>query len=441
MPKTVYQELFAELLKGDLSSTFRKAGFKRKGNNFFRECPGAWQVINFQNFPWNTATRGEFVINIGIDLKSPGKKQRSRFPPAAECELCSRCGGYVGRDLRCEISDDADVARIRENLIVFLRMEVFPFLKMFSSEDRIIHSLREDICYGNKIYSDQILLPHLLRFCKKHGEIELGLRVIDDYQFSFNFNDDQSELAQKQVEWLEFLKKNLKGEDSVAEVRARNEREKRYCTADPKAEIIELVDWMNLVEENSNSSESLGWKAYVEAGKLADKGYVPVIKELILLEKKAGRKQSLYTILGILGRNLQSSAIASYLIERLPMETNKYVLQYMLIGITTIPKDSGVDMKAVIDLTEDKRWQVGLTAIEALNKAGDPAVEGKLIEICSSERNRYDITAAMRNLNLIGTPRAIPTLETLLKSRSRNIRGVAEAAIDAIRNRESDGKT
>jgi hypothetical protein len=46
MPKTVYQELFAELLKGDLSSTFRKAGFKRKGNNFFRECPGAWQVIN-----------------------------------------------------------------------------------------------------------------------------------------------------------------------------------------------------------------------------------------------------------------------------------------------------------------------------------------------------------------------------------------------------------
>jgi HEAT repeat protein len=113
----------------------------------------------------------------------------------------------------------------------------------------------------------------------------------------------------------------------------------------------------------------------------------------------------------------------------------------MLIGITTIPKDSGVDMKAVIDLTEDKRWQVGLTAIEALNKAGDPAVEGKLIEICSSERNRYDITAAMRNLNLIGTPRAIPTLETLLKSRSRNIRGVAEAAIDAIRNRESDGKT
>jgi len=89
----------------------------------------------------------------------------------------------------------------------------------------------------------------------------------------------------------------------------------------------------------------------------------------------------------------------------------------------------------------DNRWEVGPTAITALNKPADQAVEDKLIEICGSERDNDDIVRANSRLNEIGTPRAIPVLEKHLKSRSRRVRRSAECALESIRKRQKEEKT
>ncbi len=449
MPRTIYRERFAHLLSGELRSTFRNAGFRRSGNNFYRECPDAWQVINFQGNRWNTATEGSFTINIGIKLKSSDKSPRNHFPHEYECgRTRDRIGFFKdGKDYWWEIKNDADIYPTRNEIIGILEKNIFPFLNMFVSEEEIIRCLKEDACLLNDIYHGRSFFGAIIGICRKHGETDLGLKLIEDRQALLDLNDEQTEQDTRNRIWLESQKKDLLGvsitpADSIpGERNANDNAEKRYCTADPEAEIRKLVDWMTTVEKYSNSSDSLSRSAYEEAGKLVDERYIPVIKELILAEKKTGRRQALYTILGILGRNLQSSAVAAYLIERLPMETNKYVLQYMLMGIAEIPKGGNINMQAVIDLTDDKRWQVGLTVIEALNKEGDAAVEDKLIEVCSSDRDKYDLIKSNYNLGKIGTQRAIPALERHLKSRSRDVRGTAEAAIEAIRKRQKDGQT
>lgn len=142
--------------------------------------------------------------------------------------------------------------------------------------------------------------------------------------------------------------------------------------------------------------------------------------------------------LGRLGERLGSSEAVSFLIERLPAENDKDILMNLLQKITPIPKDGSVDMEAVIRLADDKRWEVGPTAITALNKPADRAVEDKLIGIYGSDRDNDDIVRATSCLNTIGTPRAIPVLETHLKSRVRRSAG---CALDSIRKRQNEEKT
>lgn len=448
MPRTIYRERFANLLKGELSATFRKEGFKRKGQNFFREYPYAWQVVNFQNFTWNTATWGEFVINIGIDLKSPEKTPRSQFPLEYECDLRERMGEFLDMgDCSFVISDDDDVDRVRKKLITIFQKYIFPFLNMFTSEDRIIQFLREDVCYCNDIYAGQDFFSHMIKICKKQGETELGLRLVEDRQALLDVKDDKSETVKRHRAWLESQKKDLLGESSTPAAPtpgngiAGDGENTRYCTADPTAEIINLVDRMTVAEDYSNSLDSIAWGAYRDAETLADERYIPVLKELVLAETEKNRRDALYFILGKLGERLGSSEAVSFLIERLPAENDKDILRNLLEKIAAIPKDSSVDMEAVIRLADDVRWEVGPTAIIALNKPADQAVEDKLIEICGSDRDNDDIVRANSRLDEIGTPRAIPVLEKHLKSRSRRVRRSAECALDAIKKRQNDEKT
>jgi hypothetical protein len=448
MPRTIYQDRFANLLKGELSSTFKKAGFQRKGNNFFRECPDVWQVVNFQNSHWNTAIWGQCFINVGIDFKSPEKTPRSQFPRECECEIRERMGPFLGydRDFVLEISQEEHVAILRECLIVIFQAKLFPFLNMFTSEEQIIKSLREDVCYYNEIYAGRDFFRRMVQVCKKHNETELGLRLVEDRQALVDLNDDPSDTVKEYRIWLESQKMDLLSANNVPDVpisgegKAGDKVTARYCTADPKAEIIDLVDRMTVVENYTNSADSVAWWAYRDAETLADAGYIPVLKELIPAEPKKKRRDALYFILGKLGNRLGLAETASILIERLSIETDEDVLRFMLEKIAAIPKDSSVNMDAVIRLTDDKRERVRGSAIAALNKAADPVVEDKLIEICGSERNYSDMARSNGCLNEIGTSRAIPVLETHLKSRSRTVKRSAECAIDAIRKRQKDGK-
>jgi len=170
--------------------------------------------------------------------------------------------------------------------------------------------------------------------------------------------DDKSETVKRHRAWLESQKKDLLGESIIPAAPApgdgiaRDDVNTRYCTADPMAEIIDLVDRMTVVEDYSNSLDSIAWWAYRDAETLTDEGYIPVLKEQILAETKKERINALYFILGKLGERPGSSEAVSFLIERLPAENDKDVLRNMLQKIAPIPKDSSVDMEAVIRLAD-----------------------------------------------------------------------------------------
>jgi HEAT repeat protein len=200
--------------------------------------------------------------------------------------------------------------------------------------------------------------------------------------------------------------------------------------------INDLVARMTIIEQYRHSDDSISFKATREAETINDTGYVPILKTAIQKEKVRERRDALYFILGKLGKKLSSSDIANYMINQLKSEDNKNTLSFMLDRIAEISKNDDVDIKPLIILADDKRWQVRTSAIKALNKAHDKAAEDKLIEITNSNRDAYDVIYANSVLNQIGTLRAISVLEKHINSRKRDIKISAQEAIKAISKRE-----
>jgi len=114
---------------------------------------------------------------------------------------------------------------------------------------------------------------------------------------------------------------------------------------------------------------------------------------------------------------------------------NKYALAALLDELAKIPKPAGTDLSPVFRLLSDNRWLVRHSAIGALKNTNSPEVEARLLSLLQTSSDPYDLIYAHSVLNLVGTSKSIPALQQSLKSRKRDVKLSAQAAITAIQNR------
>jgi len=162
---------------------------------------------------------------------------------------------------------------------------------------------------------------------------------------------------------------------------------------------------------------------------------VDELAEVAATDKAKPRRAACYFVIGKIGGNVQDSRCARVLLDLLNTERDKHNVASILERVAEISKPSAFDLSSVYVLLEDSRWRVRHAAIQALRNSQGEEVETRLLRHLASTDDPHDQTYCHAVLNHLGTVRSIPLLEANLKSRKRDVKLSAEAALHAIRCR------
>lgn len=204
-----------------------------------------------------------------------------------------------------------------------------------------------------------------------------------------------------------------------------------------RAYLSSLIERMSTANKSANSADSVSWHARREAEELVDLTFVTEIVEFLNSDPGKEQRQAAYFIVDKIGKNLQNPDCASKLLSFVPKEKDKYALASLLDGLADIPKPSDMDLMPIFQLLKDKRWLVRHSAIQALKNTNSPEVEKRLLEVLTTSTDHNDLIYCHATLNRVGTLNAISALQEGLKSRKRDVKQSAQAAIDAILSRSS----
>lgn len=204
--------------------------------------------------------------------------------------------------------------------------------------------------------------------------------------------------------------------------------------------LYDLIARMTIKEQLTSSEESVSWNAYREAERISDETVYPILKKIIEEnhKNKAVRKAA-YVIIGYSLRNIFNKEACIFLIQRLDEETDKYVVACILDKLARIHIPEDIDMSLVIKCSQNDKWLIRHSALNALGSSSTHANREALLFFINQEDEKkyeYEIIYANASLGSIGSKEDITFLEKHVKSRKRDIRDSARFAIDRIKERD-----
>ena len=198
--KTPTELKFDQIIKRGFHEVLKPEGFKKRGNNFYRQLSDLGQIINIQKSQFYSKDQIHFTINTGIfvpehwrGLSYNAGKELPTFPTEPECLIRKRIGSL--RDQH-DTWYDVDERTNEEKLIVEMRENVeryiLPyfnsiksrqdFLSVIKKEKLIFHPLGGLIVYGElnmideakaeyqRMLDDKKWNPSFLQTIKEYGQ-------------------------------------------------------------------------------------------------------------------------------------------------------------------------------------------------------------------------------------------------------------------------------
>ncbi|MFL5729111.1 MAG: DUF4304 domain-containing protein [Cytophagaceae bacterium] len=115
---------FDNILKHGFYETLKPLGFKKQGNNFYRQKDGIGYIINLQKSVFYSKDHIRFTINTGIFLPEfwleyfkRAKKILPAFPAESECILRKRIGSLRNKkDIWYEVKAKTDEGALTEEM-------------------------------------------------------------------------------------------------------------------------------------------------------------------------------------------------------------------------------------------------------------------------------------------------------------------------------------
>ena len=204
--------------------------------------------------------------------------------------------------------------------------------------------------------------------------------------------------------------------------------------------LYDLIARMTIKEQLTSSEESVSWNAYREAERISDETVYPILKKIIEENhKNKAVREAAYVIIGYSLRNIFNKEACIFFIQRLDEEADKYVVACMLDKLARIHIPEDIDMSLVIKCSQNDKWLIRHSALNALGSSSTHANREALLFFINQEDEKkyeYEIIYANASLGSIGSKEDIPFLEKHVKSRKRDIRDSARFAIDRIKERE-----
>ncbi len=200
-----------------------------------------------------------------------------------------------------------------------------------------------------------------------------------------------------------------------------------------------------MCNDDDCSAGSIRSQVYLEAEKLSDTTFLPFLQETVLKNQKNSKEDknirtSVYHIIANIIKNSFDEAACKFLIERLDIETDKYILSDILGLLVWIEIPWNIDIESVIRLSKSDNWLIRHSAVQALGSSktikSKEAIKYYLNQ-ADEKKYEYEIIYGNFALGKIGKFEDVPVLEQHLNSRIRDIRESAAYAIKNIKNRDS----
>lgn len=180
---------------------------------------------------------------------------------------------------------------------------------------------------------------------------------------------------------------------------------------------------------------TVAFDAYREAETLRDGNLVQPLVNLLKVEPDRQRRVHAEFILYQLGSQGHSAEVVPALLAHLPRERDWHLRSYILDHLAKLDQPVDADVQPILDALKDRWPQVRNAAMAALGGSPSAKAEPALLEIIRRSSDPYELMYSQGSLARIGSPKAIPFLETHAASRKRDVRSTAQGAIDAIRRR------
>ena len=210
----------------------------------------------------------------------------------------------------------------------------------------------------------------------------------------------------------------------------------------------DLIARMAIVEECQDSRDSVSWKAHREAETLTDAALLPILETIILEHPRPKERRvrgNAYFVYGKVLKNTFQRAGYAFLLQRLTVETDKYVISSLMDRLADLEIPGNLDIAPVIAHARNEKWLIRHSAIRVLGACAVPESREALAWYLMQEdekKYKHEITYANAAMGKVGTAEDIPLLERHLHSRRPDIRISAELAIQRIKARgapEADG--
>ncbi len=197
----------------------------------------------------------------------------------------------------------------------------------------------------------------------------------------------------------------------------------------------DLIRRMSTREVRIDSAQSVSWQAHREAEQVADATILSELQAFLATSKSKDEREAVYFLLGAIGANASDVRCAIVLSNYITQERDKYVLSTILQALAKITKPRDFPLENVFHCLSDKRWLVRHAAIQALRATDSPDVEDRLLQHLISPIEPFDVIYCQVTLGGVGTAKSLPALTQNLRSRKRDVKMSAEAAIRGIEGR------
>jgi hypothetical protein len=200
--KTSAELNFDTIVKHGFHAILKPDGFKRKGNNFYRQLPDLGHIINIQKSQWGSKNDIKFTINNGIFSREywrgqfhNGDKALTTFPAEPECLIRERIGHLrYKKDTWYEVDESSDLVNLVAEMHENIRQYILPWFAMCTSTQDFVTLLMKQSTRTDAAFGKLIVFGELKMYDDANSEFE---RLTDAASNNPHFQTTVKEYGQK----------------------------------------------------------------------------------------------------------------------------------------------------------------------------------------------------------------------------------------------------
>ncbi|MCG8389587.1 MAG: DUF4304 domain-containing protein [Cytophagales bacterium] len=134
---------FDSIVKETIAPILKELGFRKNGNNFYRDLGSIGQAFNVQQSQWNSKSDKTFVFNLGLIDKEINKevyeRELPKFPKEYDCDIRIRMGSLMNKgDRWYDLNKRTNIDKLKSQVKTEIETYALPFFEKYGDPNKWI---------------------------------------------------------------------------------------------------------------------------------------------------------------------------------------------------------------------------------------------------------------------------------------------------------------